>query len=82
VVAEVTPGKAPLLDTQTSGLGKKRRTGQLVGRSHGGRADGGMEQVHDVGMSVVGEKNNSFLAETFSKLRFLVLPLYFHPMHF
>jgi hypothetical protein len=78
----VTPGKAPLLDTQTSGLGKKRRTGQLVGRSHGGRADGGKEQVHHVGMSVLGEKNNSFLAETFSKLRFLVLPLYFHPMHF
>jgi laccase len=50
VVADVTPGKyymftvsnqAPLLDTETSGLGKKRRTGQLVGRSHGRRADGG-----------------------------------------
>jgi hypothetical protein len=34
---------------------------------------GWVQRVHDVGMCVVGEKNNLFLAETLSKLRFLVL---------
>jgi hypothetical protein len=37
------------------------------------RRRGWVQRVHDVGMCVVGEKNNLFLAETFSKLRFLVL---------
>jgi hypothetical protein len=40
------------------------------------------QRVHKVGRCGVGEKNNSFLVETLSKLRFFGTLESFHPIHF